>query len=127
MSYLDEVGLGQLWGRIDAVFARLTEAGGSLSFANGVLSLISISGNNTLDSENLDDRYPTKDQAAASLEVSNGRLYIKDVKCNHNDPEGGIDLARASGAALSLGISGKRLYLKDKDGHEIQNSSVTLP
>lgn len=128
MSYLDEIGLGQLWQRVDDVFARLTEAAHSMSFNsdNGVLTLFSCT-NAELDSEDLDTRYPTKDEAAASLSVSGNTLYIKDVSGNYNTPSGGINLKTASGAAVRLGLSGKRLYLIDNNGHEIANSGITLP
>lgn len=126
MSYLDEIGLGQLWQRVDDVFARLTEAAHSMSFSNGVLTLFSCT-NGELDSEDLDTRYPTKDEAAASLSVSGNTLYIKDVSGNYNAPTGGINLKTASGAAVGLGLSGKRLYLIDNNGHEIANSGITLP
>lgn len=126
MAWLDNIGLGQLWDRISAIFARKTEAGGSFTFAGGILSLIAVAGG-TLDSENLDSRYPTKDEAAASLLLSNHRIYIKDVNGNNNAPTGGIDLKKGSGAAFSLGIKGKTLYLKDANGNEISGSSITLP
>ena len=126
MSYLDEIGLGQLWQRVDDVFARLTEAAHSMSFSNGVLTLFSCT-DGELDSEDLDTRYPTKDEAAASLELSGSTLYINDVSGNHNAPTGGINLKTASGAAVKLGLSGKRLYLIDNNGHEIANSGITLP
>ena len=126
MSYLDEIGLGQLWQRVDDVFARLTEAAHSMSFSNGVLTLFSCT-NGELDSEDLDTRYPTKDEAAASLELSDNTLYINDVSGNHNAPTGGVNLKTASGAAVRLGLSGKRLYLIDNNGHEIANSGITLP
>lgn len=128
MSYLDEIGLGQLWQRVDDIFARLTEAVGSMSFnsGTGVLTLFSCAGGE-LDSEDLDTRYPTKDEAAASLELSGNTLYINDVNGNHNTPTGGVNLKTASGAAFSLGINGKTLYLKDASGNMIQNSSITLP
>ena len=128
MSYLDEIGLGQLWQRVDDVFARLTEAAHSMSFNSndGVLKLFSCTGGE-LDSEDLDTRYPTKDEAAASLELSGNTLYINDVSGNHNTPTGGVNLKTASGAAVSLGLSGKRLYLIDNNGNEIANSGITLP
>ena len=133
MAWLDDIGLGQLWDRISSVFARKTEAGHSLSFdsGTGILSLFAVS-NDFLDSENLDSRYPTKDQAAASLEVSGGRLYIKDVNGNYNSPANGINLADASGtsgltivAGLGYNDRTKKLWLVDSAGNQV-GTPVTL-
>lgn len=129
MSYLDEIGLGQLWQRVDDVFARLTEAAHSMSFSDGVLTLFSCT-DEELDSENLDSHFANHDEAVRNLGVSNGRLYAYD--CNGNQNGNSINLKSASGVsdinyAWSLGIDGKKLYLKDKDGNEISGSSITLP
>ena len=124
MSYLDEIGLGQLWQRVDDVFARLTEAAHSMSFSDGVLTLFSCT-DGELDSEDLDSHFANHDEAVNYLGVTDNMLYAYD--CNDNQNGNGVNLRTASGAAFSLGINGKTLYLKDAYGNPIQGSSIMLP
>ena len=78
MSWLDDIGLGQLWDRISAIFARKTEAGGSLGWNGTTITLYAVAGN-TLDSENLDSGLATDAQAAHSLSLSNSSLVLTSV------------------------------------------------
>ena len=129
MAWLDDIGLGQLADAISSYFARKTEAGGSFSFANGVLSLISITGG-TLDSENLDRHFANHDEAANHVGMVNGLLYAID--CDGNTNGNGVDIASAAGTsglryAVNLGYNdrNKTLWLVDQNGNQI-GDVVTL-
>lgn len=132
MSWLDDIGLGQLWDRISAIFARKTEAGGSLGWNGTTLTLYAVAGN-TLDSENLDSGLATDAQAAHSLSLSNSSLVLTSVS---GTTLATVSLADLINSAVSdgvgslnygryLSISGKTLTLYDQHNHYLD--SVTLP
>lgn len=129
MAWLDDIGLGQLWDRISSVFARKTEAGGSFTFAEGILSLISVSGD-TLDSENLDRRFANHDEAANHVDMVNGLLYAID--CNGNTNGNGVDIAGAAGtsslrygASLDYNPRTKILTLLDQNGNQLDTANLS--
>lgn len=131
MSYLDEIGLGQLWQRVDDIFARLTEAVGSMSFSDGVLTLFSCA-NDSLDSENLDNYFASHDEAVNHLGLGADGHTLYAYDCENNTNGNGINLAAASGADsinygryLSLSADGKTITLYDQHNHYLD--SVTLP
>lgn len=132
MSWLDDIGLGQLWDRISAIFARKTEAGGSLSWNGTTISLIAVAGG-TLDSANLDSGLATDAQAAHSLSLSGSSLVLTSVS---GATLATVSLADLINSAVSdgvgslnygryLSISGKTLTLYDQHNHYLD--SVTLP
>lgn len=132
MAWLDDIGLGQLWDRISSVFARKTEAGGSLGWDGSTITLYSVAGG-ALDSENLDNGLATDGQAAHTLSLENSSLVLKSVS--------GVTLSTVSLATLineavssgvgsinygrHLDINGKKLTLRDQ--HNSVLDSVTLP
>lgn len=132
MSWLDDIGLGQLWDRISAIFARKTEAGGSLSWNGTTISLIAVAGG-TLDSANLDSGLATDSEAAHSLSLSGSSLVLYSV---NGGQLSSVSLADLINGAVSdgvgglsygryLDINGKTLTLRDQHNHYLD--SVTLP
>lgn len=132
MAWLDDIGLSQLWDRISSVFARKTEAGGSLGWNGSTITLYSVTGG-ALDSENLDSGLATDGQAAHTLSLENSSLVLRSVS--------GVTLSTVSLAALISGavsdgvgsinygryldINGKTLTLRDQHNNVLD--SVTLP
>lgn len=132
MAWLDNIGLGQLWDRISAIFARKTEAGGSFGWNGTTLTLYAVAGN-TLDSENLDNGLATDAQAAHNLSLSDSSLVLTSVS---GATLATVSLADLINSAVSSGvgalnygrylsISGKTLTLYDQHNHYLD--SVTLP
>lgn len=130
MSWLDDIGLGQLWDRISAIFARKTEAGGSFTFDGGTIYLIAVAGG-TLDSENLDTYFANHDEAVSYLGLgSDGHtLYAYDVNGHANG--NGIDIASASGASsinygryISYNSRTKVLTLTDQSGNYLDSTTL---
>lgn len=132
MSWLDDIGLGQLWDRISAIFARKTEAGGSLSWNGTTISLIAVAGG-TLDSANLDSGLATDSEAAHSLSLSGSSLVLYNV---NGGQLSSVSLASLINSAVSdgvgslsygryLDINGKTLTLRDQHNNVLD--SVTLP
>ena len=132
--HMDDVGTQQLWEQVDAFFARLSEAVGSLSYdpATRTLTWLAVD-NSVLSSLSLSTLAKTTEAAhSLSADRQSKALVLKDVTGNQTLSTVSLAdiLSDATGSvnyAWSLGISGKRLYLKDKDGNEIQGSGVTLP
>lgn len=132
MAWLDNIGLGQLWDRISAIFARKTEAGGSLGWDGTTITLYAVAGG-TLDSADLDSGLATDAQAAHSLSLSNSSLVLTSVS---GAMLATVSLADLINSAVSggvgslnygryLSISGKTLTLYDQHNHYLD--SVTLP
>ena len=74
MSYLDHIGLSALASAIDAAFARVSEAIGSVSFGGGVLSFAKVNGAGS-GSIDLDATFATNSEATYSIS-SGGTLTI---------------------------------------------------
>lgn len=132
MAWLDNIGLGQLWDRISAIFARKTEAGGSLGWNGTTLTLYAVA-DNTLDTANLDSGLATDAQAAHSLALSGSSLVLYNV---NNGQLSSVDIGNLINSAVSSGvgginygryldINGKTLTLRDQHNNVLD--SVTLP
>lgn len=127
MARLDLGGLRDLWYRIDDIFARLTEAAGSISWSSPTLTLHSVAGG-SLGSVNLNDGLATDAEAGHSLSFNsgNGNVTLKNV---NGGGLSSVDLdtryATRGQAAHTLSRDGNTLYLNDVDGGT--NSTVTLP
>ena len=78
MAYLDTRGLGDLWARIDAIFARMTVAAGSLALSGTSLILRSISGAD-LSSFDLAQTFATKQYADDAASGAAGGKIAADV------------------------------------------------
>ena len=128
MSWLDDIGLGQLWDRISAIFARKTEAVGSLSYNSGtrMLSWIAVAGN-TLDSLSLGTLAKTS-EAIGSLTINGSVITMWGVDGSN---KGTIDIGSAISSATSglvtsshanstffssMNISGKNITLRRPNG-----------
>ena len=83
MAYLDEDGMTALWNQVDAIFARLTEAGGSITFDGSNLALISCSNAQLGTSIPLANTFAKRNQAVGSLRISGKTLYYDDVNGNN--------------------------------------------
>ena len=110
MAYLDTRGLGDLWARIDSVFARMTAAAGSLVLSGTSLVLRSISGAD-LSSFDLSQTFATKQYAD---QAASGAAGGKIAESTANGRFGN-----------SLTISGNQLKLVNYNGTVI--STITLP
>ena len=132
MSWLDDIGLGQLWDRISSVFARKTEAVGSLGWSGTTITVYAVSGD-YLDSANLDNGLATDSEAAHSLSLSGSSLVLSSVSGGQLSS---VSLAELINSAVSSGVgslrygryisvSGKTLTLSDQNGNYLD--SVTLP
>lgn len=116
MSYLDNVGLQSLWGRTGEVFARKTEAAGSMSLSGTTLYLVAVSGG-TLTSINLGSTFAT-DQ-----ELANVKSELQSAISSATS--GSMSASTANGRfGNSLGKSGDTLMLYNYNGTVI--STVTL-
>lgn len=142
MSHIDDWGMRDFWYRIGDIFARRTEAGGSLSWnGSSSLTLRSVEGgdlttvdlNNGMATDNEAKYTLTKDGAKITLSNAAGTVSVQ------------IDLSTAINEAISQGtsgfitqneadkryargliLSGKTLQLKNEEGGQIGNQ-VTLP
>lgn len=107
MAYLDSRGLGDLWERIGAIFARLTQAAGSLSLSGTSLILTSVSGGQ-LSSVDLNTTFATDQevQQAISSETEGmltrsaaDGLYARSL--TYIESTGALTLRDGNGNALS--------------------------
>lgn len=78
MTRLDLSGLRDLWYRIDDIFARLTEAVGSISWSSPTLSWTMASGGGG-SSVDLSDGLATEAEAGHSLSISGRTITLKNV------------------------------------------------
>ena len=105
MARLDLGGLRDLWYRIDDIFARLTEAIGSISFSGTTLSWNYASGASA-GSVNLDNTFATDAQAAHSLSLAESSLVLKSVS---GATLSTVSLSTLLSQAVSSGIAGSGL------------------
>lgn len=141
MSRLDDWGLRELWYRIGDIFARKTEAGGSLSWGGTTLGLTSVAGG-SLGSVNLNDGMATDSEATYSISISGTTITISNAAgtvSSQIDIGGAINTAIQSATgnfltqneadaryARGLILAGKNLTLKNAGDGPIGNT-VTLP
>ena len=146
MSRLDDWGLREFWYRIGDIFARKTEAGGSLSWDGGsTLGLTSVAGG-SLGSVNLDNGMATDAEATYSISISGTTITISNAAgtvtddCNIGDAISNAITAalndnpknfltqNAADARYARGLilAGKNLTLKNAGDGPIGNT-VTLP
>lgn len=132
MAWLDDIGLGQLWDRISSVFARKTEAGGSLGWDGSNITLYSVTGG-VLDSENLDSGLATDSQAGNRLGKNGTTITLTAVDGTSLT---GVDISSMLSGATSglvsetsaignITISGKTLTLWNAKGERMKD--ITLP
>ena len=127
MTRLDLSGLRDLWYRIDDIFARLTEAGGSLSWDNAKnLTLVSCAGG-TLNTVNLDNGLATDTEAAGDLTTS-GTYGIKLKNINGSAIGTAIDLSNLLKGYFGRGLakSNNKIYLVNGNGSQLGNQ-IDLP
>lgn len=110
MSYMDEPGMNAFWEQVDAIFARMTAAAGSLVLSGTSLILRSISGAD-LSSIDLAQTFATKEYADNAASGASGG------KISENTANGRF--------GNSLNISGNQLQLLNYNGTVI--STITLP
>lgn len=125
MAYLDETALGELWARIGEVFARKTEALGSIILSGTSLISKYVSGE-TADTIDLDATFATDTEAAAASGLSSNGTSLTLSDCDGTQ-KSSVNLATMLDSRYggSLSISGQTLTLKAKDGTSL--NSVTLP
>lgn len=140
MARLDLGGLRDLWYRIDDIFARLSEAIGTITFSGTTLSWARANGASA-GSINLDSVFATDAQAAHSLSLAQSSLVLRSVSgatlatvslstlINDAVSNGTQGLMHTSTAndrfGHSLYLNGKKLSLISYDGTAL--STVTLP
>lgn len=142
MSRLDDWGLREFWYRIGDIFARKTEAGGSLSWGGTTLGLVSVAGG-SLDSVDLNNGLASDAEAAHSLSNNGATLTLSSVNntalstVNLTNAIESIATAKASEAVGDLGtipkgigaeMDGDYLYVKllDGDGAQIAQARVKI-
>ena len=111
MAYLDETRLLELWDKVDAVFARLTEAGASISLSGTNLVLTSATGAE-LASVPLGDTFATDQELQDAISTGT---------------QGMLTQAAADGRyarSMTYISSTKQLTLRDGNGNAL--STVTL-
>lgn len=111
MAYLDTRGLNDLWARIGAVFARLTQAAGSLALSGTSLILTSCAGGQ-LSSVDLNGTFATDQEVQQAIQ---------------NGTQGMLTRTAADGRyarGLTYIESTKQLTLRDGNGNAL--STVTL-
>lgn len=150
MTRLDLSGLRDLWYRIDDIFARLTEAVGSISWNSPTLSWTMASGGSG-GSVNLSNGLATDDEAAGSIGVNGTTIYLYNVKgtqIDYGNMESGVRAiaqSEASSAAssavsglssnaqtansVSVWVDGGKLYVRlyNVNDQVLSTSSATLP
>ena len=110
MAYLDETRLLELWDQVDSVFARLTEAGASISLSGTNLVLTSAAGTQ-LSSIDLNGTFVTEQELQQAIGGATSGM---------------ISESTANGRfGHSLSLSGNQLKLVNYNGTVI--STVTLP
>lgn len=110
MAYLDDNGLQSLWNQVDSIFARLTEAGASISLSGTSLVLTSAAGTQ-LSSIDLNGTFVTEQELQQAISGATS---------------GTISENTANGRfGNSLSLSGNQLKLVNYNGTVI--STVTLP
>lgn len=127
MARLDLGGLRDLWYRIDDIFARLTEAIGSISFSGTTLSWSYASGGSA-GSVDLNNTFATDAEAGHSLSFNqnNGNVTLNNVNGgNLNSVDLDTRYATRGQAGNKLGIDGRVITLYDVNGNS--NGSVTVP
>ena len=111
MAYLDDNGLQMLWNQVDSIFARLTEAGASISLSGTSLVLTSAAGTE-LASVPLGDTFAT--DAEVQQAISSGT-------------QGMLTQTAADGRyarSITYVESTKKLTLRDGNGNAL--STVTI-
>lgn len=133
MARLDLGGLRDLWYRIDDIFARISEALGSISFSGTTLSWNHVNGSSA-GSADLGATFATRNQAGSRLGISGRTITLYDVNGGSN---GSVTVPETSTSGLmhtstandrfghSLYLNGKKLSLVSYDGTIL--STVTLP
>lgn len=132
MARLDLGGLRDLWYRIDDIFARLTEAGGSFTWSSPNLTLNSVAGG-TLDTVNLGNGLAEDTEAAHSLEASGFKLTLKSVA--GTVLTNALDLTAQAKTALNgyfargltWSSSTGKLTLDAGDGTDLDSVTISIP
>lgn len=126
MSHIDDWGMREFWYRIGDIFARRTEAGGSLSWDGSNLSLNSVAGG-TLDTEDLSDGLATESEAAhtMSLDLANSVLILKSVD---NQELARVSLQQLIQDAVDSGTNGlaTESFVKQNYGNHLTLNGKTL-
>jgi hypothetical protein len=114
------------WYRIGDIFARKTEAGGSLSWDGTNLSLNSVAGG-TLDTEDLSDGLAKESEAAhtMSLDLANSVLILKSVD---NRELARVSLQQLIQDAVDSGTNGlaTESFVKQNYGNHLTLNGKTL-
>lgn len=132
MARLDLGGLRDLWYRIDDIFARITEAAGSIALSGTSLVLSSVAGG-TLSTVDLDGTFATDAEAAHSLEASGFKLTLKSVtgavltSALDLTAQAKTALNNYFGRKLSWTSSTGKLALQGNDGTELDSVTISVP
>lgn len=124
MARLDLGGLRDLWYRIDDIFARLTEAAGSIALSGTSLVLSAVSGG-TLSTVDLNGTFATDAEAGHSLSWNSPNLTLNSV---NGGSLGSVNLntglATDAEAAHALSLSNSSLVLKSVSGQTLSTVSL---
>ena len=127
MSHIDDWGMRDFWYRIGDIFARKTEAGGSLSWDGTHLSLNSVADGGTLDTEDLSDGLAKESEAAhtLTLDLANSVLILKSVD---NQELARVSLQQLIQDAVDSGTSGlaTESFVKQNYGNHLTLTGNTL-
>lgn len=116
MARLDLGGLRDLWYRIDDIFARLTEAAGSIALSGTSLVLSAVSGG-TLSTIDLDGTFATDAEAGHSLALDANTLRLRNVGgTNLSSINLANQFATRDNAASKLKLSDSSLILESVNG-----------
>lgn len=130
MARLDLGGLRDLWYRIDDIFARLTEAGGSFTWSSPSLTLNSVAGG-TLSTVNLGDGLATDDEAAHSITGDSTAHTITLKSVTGTVLGSAVNIATVLnnyfGRKLSWNASTGKLALQGNNGTELDSVTISVP
>lgn len=125
MARLDLGGLRDLWYRIDDIFARLTEAAGSLALSGTSLVLSAVSGG-TLSTVDLNGTFATDAEAGHGLSWNSPNLTLNSVNGGSlGSVNLGTGLATDAEAAHALSLSNSSLVLRSVSGATLSTVSLS--
>ena len=136
MSYLSHNGLTKLWNKVDAVFARLTEAAHSLSWSGTNLTLKSCTGS-SLSTVDLRDGLASDSEAGHTLSITGRTITLNSVSgtalSSVSVPEQSLSgyatqdwVKQNFFASASISVSGNTFTITFCDGNGTYEDSVSF-